>query len=162
MVTGWHVAHLPVRVSEEARPFQSVQEVVVSWSDFSIAGVLLTPRPFRVPFVPKGRFRMTALGVIVQERASVVHPDRSWLAAQRRADRLFLHRSVVDEQDRLLGRLKDVLIDENRLVVTHLVVSRGILGDLLVGSWIVPREAVVAHRAGVIKITSDRAFLSKE
>jgi uncharacterized protein YrrD len=77
-----------------------------------------------------------------------------------RQQRAYLGLPVVDLTGRFYGRLTDVLFDERTLHVTHLVVSRGVLGDLMAGALVVAAQAVLNVEVGEIKIQPSRAPFS--
>ncbi len=153
MLTGWHVAHLPVRLTGKPRVWQRIHEVVVSWPELAIEGFLLTPRPFYAPFVPsRATFRLTGLGLELADAFQVVHKSWRWRRDVLRRNQAFMKRPVSDMSGHLYGRLNDVIFDEMTLKVTHLVVSRGILGDLLFGALIVPDAQISQVSPAAIKI----------
>lgn len=161
MLSSWHLTHLPVRVKGRARPWQVVDEVVVSWQDLVIDGFLLMPRPFRSPFVPsQSRIQVTAMGIEMQDRREVQWKSRRWRRQVLAEQKLFQNRPVVDETGRLYGRLKDVLFDESTFRITHLMVSRGILGDLLSGAFVVPAAEVLEIDGEAVKIYAPGAPFS--
>lgn len=161
MLSAWHVSHLPVWVEGQAQPVQVIDRVVVSWSELVVEGFLLTPTFFRTLFVPAdASFRMTDFGMVVAGRADFVHKTRRWRRETMKRQQGYYNRPVLDCSGRSWGPLKDVLFNESSLRVTHLVVSRGVLGDLLSGALVVAREDVVDLSVQGIKIRSSGAFLS--
>lgn len=161
MVSGWHVAHLPVRVSGEQRVRQMVDKALVSWPDLRIVGFLLMPRPLQIPFVPaQASFKLTGLGLEIRSFGETQRKTRRWRRDMLRQQRAYFGLPVVDSTGRFYGRLKDVLFDERTLHVTHLVVSRGVLGDLMSGALVVAVPDVVTVEVGEIKIQPSRAPFS--
>ncbi|MCL5115570.1 MAG: PRC-barrel domain-containing protein [Firmicutes bacterium] len=153
MVSGWHITHLPVRVSGASRVWRIVDEVVVSWSEFRVEGFLLTPRPFRVLFIPgDAGVTVSTLGIEISERKTAERRSKHWRREVLKKQQQFKNRPVVDQTGRLHGRLKDFLFDERTLQLTHLIVSRGLMGDLLSGAYLVPVGEVTEMEPAAIKI----------
>ncbi len=153
MISGWHITHLPIWVAGRERPWRTVEDVVVNWDDLSIEGFLLPRRPFYALFVPCGpEARVTNVGVEIARRSLVERRPRSWrrevVGRQKRLKNLL----VVDTLGILQGRFRDYLFDEKSLKVTHLVVSRGVLGDLISGALVVPMQEVLEIAGDRIKI----------
>lgn len=161
MLSGWHVAHLPVRINGKSRAYQLVDRVVVSWPELRIEGFLLTPRPFSTPFLEAhASYVLTDFGVAVAQAGEISRRTRRWRRDVLRRERRYHGLAVFDAAGNLQGRLKDVLFDERTLTITHLVVSRGVLGDLLSGALIVSRNEVLALDQEGVKIRHGREPLS--
>ena len=153
MISGWHITHLPIWVAGRERPWRIVEDVVVNWEDFSVEGFLLPRRPFYALFVPGGAgARVSNLGVEIATRSMVERRPRHWrrdvVARQKHLKKM----PVVDTLGILQGRLRDFLFDEKSLRVTHLVISWGVLGDLLTGALVVPVQEVLEMGGDRIKI----------
>ncbi|PSR24111.1 MAG: hypothetical protein C7B45_00410 [Sulfobacillus acidophilus] len=161
MVSGWHVAHLPVRVAGDKRVRQMVDQVLVSWPDLRILGFLLTSRPFQIPFVPvQAAFKLTGVGLEIRSFGETQLKSRRWRRDMLGLQKAYWGLPVVDLTGRFYGRLKDVLFDERTLHVTHLIVSRGVLGDLMEGAMVVRAQDVLDVARGEIKIQPSRAPFS--
>lgn len=154
MVSGWHMAHLPVRVAGSERRWHIIDEVVVSWEEFRLSGFLMAPRPFFVGFLPAHTpdLAVTPTGIEVRSRSVVQRCPRGWRRAVVKEQRRAKNRAVVDQWGRLQGRMKDFMFDERSLAVTYLVVSRGIVGDLISGALMVAVDQVTEVQDQVIKI----------
>ena len=153
MISRWHITHLPIWVSGRERPWNVVEDVVVNWEDFSVEGFLLPRRPFGALFIPSGTgARVTNLGVEITTRSAVERRPRRWRREVLGRDKLLKNRPVVDTLGILQGRFRDYLFDEKSLKVTHLVISRGVLGDLLSGALVVPVPEVLEMGGDRIKI----------
>lgn len=154
MVSGWHIVHLPVRLRGSTRTWQVVDEVVVSWKELRVEGFLLAPRPFGSWFLAGDDriVRVTATGLEVPSVQAAQRMTRRWRRQTVAAQRAYRNGAVVDQWGRLHGRLKDFFFDEKSLSLTFLVVSRGIVGDLLSGARLVPVSEVTEIQPGTIKI----------
>ncbi|MBX5466487.1 MAG: PRC-barrel domain-containing protein [Firmicutes bacterium] len=138
MVTRWHLLHLPVWVAEERRPWRRVQEVLLIWSEGRAAGVVLEHWWPEVLFVPAGEgLAIRPTGVWLAHRSLAVRRPRAWFREQAKSAAQWLGRPVVDGAGQEVGRLKDVVIDEETWTVAGAVISRGLLRDLLDGAWVV-------------------------
>lgn len=158
MLSGWHVAHLPVRLMGRPRVWQMIDQVVVSWPELELDGFLLMPRPLYVPFVPAhATFRLTGMGLELAGTAQVQRRSRRWRRHLLQRHRTFMNQPVTDSGGRLHGRLKDIIFDETTMHVTHVVVSRGVLGDLLSGSLVLPASDVTQITAAAVKIQAPGA-----
>ena len=158
MLSGWHVSHLPVLLADKLQKWQVIDEVVVSWEELKIEGFLLMPRPFHVPFVSsKAGFRLSGMGLVLPNTKEVSRMGRSWRKRMVKQQRAWKGCTILDEGSRPLGRLQDVLFDERTLRVTHLVASRGMVGDLLWGSLVIARDDILKLTPSVIKIRTGRA-----
>ncbi|NMP22487.1 PRC-barrel domain-containing protein [Sulfobacillus harzensis] len=156
MVSGWHVTHLPVRLAGQHHARQLVEEVVVSWDELRVTGFVLTPRLLSSWFLiaDEETVSVSTTGVVAASRQPLERRTRRWRKQVVRMQRSMRGRPVVDQWGRLQGRLKDVLFDESSFRLVSLVVSRGILGDLLSGALIVPISELTEVAPGAIKISA--------
>ena len=153
MISGWHVTRLPVRVVGSTHSWRVVEEVVVSWPELAIEGFLLASRPFRPLFLPTtDALAVTPFGLEIVSPDQVVRRNRSWRKHVIGLQRQYKNRPVVDERGVVQGRLKDFLFDEGSMRLTHLIVSRGILGDLISGALVIPVKAIRDLTHNTIKI----------
>ncbi len=153
MVTRWHLLRLPVRVQGRPRNWTLVQEVVVDWSSMTVEGFVLDSSPFRTLFLPsQNGVRVTPTGVEIVTRAVVEKRTRHWRQERIHNDWIYRRRQIYDGNGGVVGLLKDLVIDEETLVVRRIIVSRGLLADLLHGSVVVPVEQISQDAAGQIKI----------
>ncbi len=158
MLSGWHVSHLPVKLVGSMRKWQVIDQVVVSWEELEIEGFLLMPRPFYIPFVPSSAvFQLSGMGLVLPDPRQISRRSRSWRRKVMKRQRVWMGLAVFDEGGRLLGRVQDVLFDEETLQITHVVISRGLLGDLLWGALAVSRQDVIELAPSAIKIRAARA-----
>lgn len=157
MLSGWHLARLPVYLKGQRRAIQTIEKVVVSWPELAVAGFVLRPRPFFVPFVSaRTRCEITGTGLWLESVESIERRTRAWRREAFRIAALYENAPVYDTANGLLGHLQDIAIDAAGSQVTHLVVTRGVLGDLLHGALIVPRTLVVSAAPGKVKIYAPR------
>ena len=153
MVTRWHLLRLPVRVQGRLRHWTLVQEVVVDWHSMTVEGFVLESSPFRTLFLPsQNGVRVTPTGIEILTRALVEKRTRRWRRDRIHDDWIHRRRQVYDGTGGAIGLLKDLVIDEETLVVRRIIVSRGLLADLLQGSLIVPVEQLAQDATGQIKI----------
>jgi sporulation protein YlmC with PRC-barrel domain len=162
MLSGWHMTHLPVRIRPRSHPWKVVDEVVVSWPTLTVEGFALVPRIFGTPFLGHGdAVVVTTLGIEIKDKRQVQVKSRRWRMEALRRDQQFRRRPVIDQTGQLCGRVLDFLFDEQTWHVTHLIVSRGILGDLVQGALIVPIADIMEMGGQVIKISRTGAPLSE-
>ncbi|PSR34061.1 MAG: hypothetical protein C7B46_07310 [Sulfobacillus benefaciens] len=153
MVTRWHLLRLPVRVQGRLRHWTLVQEVVVDWQSMTVEGFVLESSPFRTLYLPsQNGVRVTPTGIEILTRALVEKRTRRWRRDRVHEDWIYRRRQVYDGTGGAIGLLKDLVIDEETLVVRRIIVSRGLLADLLQGSLIVPVEQLAQDATGQIKI----------
>lgn len=152
MVTEWHLRRLPVRITGQARPFTVVEHVVVSWSEGKVQGFILRSRPFQVLYVPASRVLVTETGLQIADRSAVERKTRHWRRMHTTPEAHWRARDVVDSGGRFLGQAKDLVIDDRGLTLSQLVVSRGLLGDLLYGALEFPIAWARWDPSGQIKI----------
>ncbi|MCY0877764.1 MAG: PRC-barrel domain-containing protein [Firmicutes bacterium] len=163
MLSGWHMTHLPVRVRSRPHPWKVVDEVIVSWATLTVEGFVLVPRLFGIPLITRDdRVFLTSLGIEIEDKRQVQMKSRRWKTQAVRRDREFRRHPVVDQTGQLCGRVIDFLFDDKTWHVTHLVVSRGILGDLVSGALIVPIADIMEMGHGVIKISRTGAPFSEK
>ncbi len=160
MLSGWHVAHLPARIQGKTRAFQVIDQVVVSWEEFVVEGFLLAPRLFYVPFVPAGAdFSVSEFGLVVSSASQVTIKSRRWRKDVVSRRHWAFTCPIVDEQGRFCGHLNDILFDPVTLKVTYLVISRGILGDVLGGALALSVSDIVQMGPSEVKIRALREVL---
>lgn len=160
MLSGWHVSHLPARIQGKSRAFQVVDQVVVSWEEFVVKGFLLAPRLFYVPFVPaEADFSVSEFGLVVSDASQVANKSRRWRKDIVKRRHQVFSWPIVDEKGQFCGRLKDILFDPSTLKVTHLVISRGILGDVLGGALLLAVGDIVKVGPSEVKIRALREVL---
>ncbi|MDA8193940.1 MAG: PRC-barrel domain-containing protein [Thermaerobacter sp.] len=154
MVTEWHLHHLPVRFEGHDRPWTVVRHVVVDWPQWKVEGFILRTSPLRVLFVGRDGVRVTVTGLEVRGRDAVVRRTRRWRRERMLASGNWRGMPVFAADGRLLGRLQDLVIDAETMTIARLVVSRGLLGDLMQGALQVP-VLRVSEDNGRIKIRRD-------
>lgn len=157
VTTRWHLVHLPVRMEGTPCPWTWVEDVVVGWSERRVEGLLLRSRWFGGLYVAADR-RVTVTGTGVELAGEDVVERRSWRWRRdflRDPGRTLVGRAVVDARDQPLGSVKDLVIDEVNWTVTELVVSRGVVGDLLDGALAVPVWRVDQSITGCMKVAED-------
>lgn len=154
MLSVWHVTHLPVRVTGEQRIRRLVEDVVVSWEEPRVEGFILSPRLFSSWYLPADAERMVVseMGIETLRWDGVERRTRRWTKHHEGVLGRLRNRPVVDQEGRLCGRLKDLIFSEHTFRVEALVVSRGILGDLLSGTVLVPTGDVTEIGGEAIKI----------
>jgi len=153
MVSGWHVTHLPVREVGRERTWRVVDEVIVAWEELVVDGFLLSSGPFRASYLSgTSDTRVTAMGIEILSRQCVERRTRRWRKDVLRRQQAMKNRTVVDQTGRIRGRIKDFLFDEKTLAITHLVVSRGVVGDLLSGAYMVSVKQLTDMVGETIKI----------
>ncbi len=154
MLSAWHIIHLPVKINGRRQDRRLVEGLIVSWAESRIEGFVLTPRLFSACFVPADEksVGVTAMGLDVFRPAVLERRARRWHKSTMREQARMRNRPVVDQWGRLHGRFKDVIFDEKSFRVTALVVSRGVVGDLLSGAVLVPIAEVTEIGAEAIKI----------
>lgn len=153
MVTLWHLTHLPVRVTGQAKPWTIVDEVVVGWPDRKVTGFLLNSGPFRVLFLPvRSGVALTTTGLEMNHRTLVERKSRKWRHRVIHDVPRLKRRAVCDETGQLVGTVKDLVIDEKNMSIVELLVSRGLMEDLLTGGLRVPIDDVEEDGTGPIKI----------
>lgn len=154
MLSAWHIIHLPVKINGRRQDRRLIESLVVSWEESRIEGFVLSPRLFSTWFLPADErsVRVTAMGVDVRHLAVLERRSRGWHRSVMREQARIRNRPVVDQWGRLHGRFKDVIFDEKSFRVTALVVSRGVVGDLLSGAVLVPIAEVTEIGAEAIKI----------
>lgn len=151
MVSGWHVTHLPVRVT--GRQSGVVDQVVVDWDTLVVRGFLLTPRPFRFPWVRAGGYvTVTPTGLEIGSNACVEMISRRHRRSAMGQAQRYRKCPVIDSYGRVIGRLADYFFDEKSFRITHLVISHGILADFLSGAMVLPIENLAALSDEAIKI----------
>jgi uncharacterized protein YrrD len=137
VMTRWHLLHLPVRVADEARAWRRVQEVLFSWPEARVQGLVLDHWWPQVLYLPVGEgVRIDPMGICVSHRGLAMPRSRRWFQREALKTGQWLGRLVRDTSGRELGRVKDIVIDETSLRITGLVISRGLLRDLLDGAWL--------------------------
>ena len=157
MVSRWHLLHLPVTLQEKPGQWGWVENVSIRWPEGVLEGIGVRYGFARCYIAAaNGALTVTRMGIRVrQEQSLEKHSHRWW--------KMFHHQEVLMNQPvwaqngELLGRITDVLIDEDSLVVHDLVVSRGILEDLLHGALLVSRREFEIDSDGRIKISPHRA-----
>ncbi len=155
MVTRWHLLRLPVRVEGHQRHLTLVKNVVVDWSDLVLQGFVLESGPFRTLFLPADAgVRITTTGIEMASRSLVQRRNRRWRKQWVQSDWIYGRLLVHDPQDRVVGMVKDLIIDEDTLQVQSVVVSRGLLADLLYGALVVSAPTIWQDVSGKIKIDS--------
>ena len=82
--------------------------------------------------------------------------SRLWWNA-RHQQKVIMNQPIWSKTGELVGRVKDFMIDEVSLAVHDIVVSQGVLEDLLHGALIVSTRELVIDFDGRIKIISNRA-----
>lgn len=158
MVTRWHLLHLPVQIDGASRPYSFVQEVVIGWPERKLLGILIGFRWFRPRYIPIGPgVSVTTMGITLTSPQLIEVKTRRWWKNYMRQGWALKDHPVVGEEGQLLGIVKDVMIDEDTLVVHELIASRGVLGDLLQGALILPAKDVVEDSSGEIKMIPDGA-----
>jgi sporulation protein YlmC with PRC-barrel domain len=157
VLSGWHLSHLPVRLVGRRRAVQTIDKVVVSWPELTLAGFLLRPRPFFIPFVPaQGKTRLTDTGLVLESLQSIERKSRRWRRDTLQVAALYEKMPVYDSGNHLVGHVQDIAIDAAALQITHLVVTRGVLGDLLHGALLIPRRRVLSITPDKVKIHISR------
>lgn len=153
MISGWHLTNLPVWVSGNARPVSRVDELVVSWETRSLEGLLLAPRWCLPVFLPIGNdVRLTDMGVTLGHRSTMLRRPRKFRRHILRMNAAWKGRVVVSQGGRLYGRLKDVVIDQETASISYLVISRGVVGDLMLGASLVPIQQLTEFGERTVKI----------
>jgi len=150
MISGWHIVHLPVRLMGRSRPVTVVEQVIVSWPDLWVTGFLLASPPFRFRFLPARQdLRITVTGVEIPSLKVIERRSRRWVREQQKAQKWWQNWPVESGDGQMVGRVKDFFFDEKSLAITHVVISRGIVGDLLSGAWVLEREALQFTDEGI-------------
>jgi sporulation protein YlmC with PRC-barrel domain len=135
------LVHMPCRVAGESRATALVDRVLVSPLDLAVQGFLLTPRLFWRDFLPASPLvHMTATGLEIAHRQLIERRPRRCLVAQPDWLRQVTGQPVWDADGQQVGRVSDALVDAERLCVTHVIVSRGVIGDLLSGALVINVE----------------------
>jgi sporulation protein YlmC with PRC-barrel domain len=142
-MTAWQVHNLPVEIA--GQPIGAVVRVAVDWDRARVAGFVIGYRVGSARFVPFGP------GVAVDDRGvhlggpgAVETIRRSVLDRLAAAD--WRDRPVWDKTGRVVGRIQDVEFDPATGAVHAVWVSRGVLGDLWHGMYLV--SAAVLHEDG--------------
>ncbi len=149
MVTRWHLINLPVRLVGRARHWTVVENVVISWPAGQVEGFTLHSGPFRTLFLPVGPgVAITPTGIEFAHRGLVERRSRRWVKQKIREDWVTRRIPVHDALDQLLGNIKDAVIDEKTVEVTDLVISQGLLADLLAGSLRLPLATLALNENG--------------
>lgn len=154
MLSAWDITRLPIKIDGRQQGRRLVEGLVVSWEESRIEGFVLTPRLFSAWFVPahEKSVGVTAMGLEVLRPRALERRSRGWHRSAMREQARIRNRPVVDQWGRLHGRLKDVIFDEKSFRLTALVVSRGVVGDLLSGAVLVPIPEVTEIGPEAIKI----------
>lgn len=155
MVTRWHLINLPVRLAGQARHWTVVKHVMITWPAGKVSGFTLHSGPFRTLFLPVGpAVGITPTGIEFTRRDLLERRSRKWIKQQLQEDWVSRHMPMHDSRGRLLGIVKDAVLDEMSMEVKDLVVSQGLLADLLGGSLRVPLSTVrcIEDGSGATKI----------
>lgn len=155
MVSSWHLIHLPVRFYGEDRAWSVVDEVLISVYTWEVEGFILQSRPFRALYLPADApHRVTPTGVEIPHKDILVRHTSRWRKERLNTAPQIKDRVVLGPNEAVVGRVKDVLIDEQSLRIEGLVVSRGVVGDLLSGALVLPVSNLAVPPQGSIKILS--------
>ncbi len=137
MITRWHLLNLPVYFSGHRYTGLRVSELLMDWPSPTLQAFLLRRR-WRLYVLPvSADIAITAFGL---EGGTAQHLEtwsrvRVRTALKRTAN--WLHAPVVDETDRPLGFVRDLVLGERRDELQGLVISQGLLQDLWNGATIV-------------------------
>ncbi len=156
MVTRWHLLHLPIRVSGQQRTLGFADELIVRWPDAVIEGFRVRVGVSRW-FVPRQIVRVAAVALEISDRRLMEsRPRKWWLARPEYWD--YANQPIFEDNGNLVGRIKDLMIDEKTLAVHQVVISRGLLADLITGTLRIPVHHLREDEAGRIKIGTGGAF----
>ncbi len=158
MVSRWHLLHLPVTLYGKAGHWGWVEDIVIRWPEGVIDGfgVRTAISRFYIPAEPEV-VSVTLMEIQLRRRSYALKRPRSWWKTLH-AQKLVMNRPVWRDNGDLVGRIKDLIIDENSLAVHQIVISRGLLEDLLHGALLVPTHEIREDADGKIKIFSNRAI----
>lgn len=155
MVTRWHLINLPVRLVGQTRHWTVVKQVVIAWPSGKVAGFTLHSGPFRTLFLPASpSVAITTTGIELSRRDLLERRSRKWAKQQLQSDWVSRRMPMHDATGQLLGIVKDAVLDEISMEVKDLVVSQGLLADLLGGSLRVPLNTIrcIKDETGATKI----------
>ncbi|AUW93484.1 MAG: hypothetical protein C7B44_10980 [Sulfobacillus thermosulfidooxidans] len=150
MVTRWHLLHLPVSIAGRRGSWGWVDDIYCRWPDAVVEGFSVHTAISR-RFVPAEAMRVTPMALLIDTPKYAQKMPRSWWNHRRRQV-VSINQPVRDQDDQLVGRVKDFVIDENSLAIHHIVVSRGLLEDLMTGSLLIPAHQFSIDSNGRIKI----------
>lgn len=94
---------------------------------------------------------MTVTGLELRDRGAIERRSRRWCRQQIERSHRWKGQAVLSSSNRFVGRVKDLVIDAPTMTIARIVVSRGLLEDLLSGALQVP-IVQVADESGRIKI----------
>jgi uncharacterized protein YrrD len=156
MVTRWHLLHLPIRVAGQHHVMGFAEEVIIRWPGAAIEGFgLHSSKGHR--FLPRDSVHVCAMALEIADRSLIETRTRQWWMAQRECWP-FINQPVFAGNGQLIGRVKDVLIDENTLAIHQVVISRGLLADLVAGALLIPVHQFREDETGRIKIGTTGAL----
>lgn len=158
MVSRWHLLHLPVTLQDKQGHWGWVDGMTIRWPEGVVEGFGIHTAIHRF-YIPARLDSLTITHMAIQLRLQrdAEKRSRSWWKAFH-AQPSIINRFVWKESGELVGRIKDVLIDETSLAVHEIVVSRGLLEDLWHGALLVPTRELREDPDGKIKISSNRAI----
>lgn len=156
MVTRWHLLHLPVKVQGKTGPWAWVDDIFIRWPDAVIEGISVRTAVSR-RFISARDLQVSPMALMIGETGMAQKKPRQWWGLHH-GHGLLVNQAVCDSEGHLLGRIKDFVIDENSLAVHHIVVSRGLLEDLMQGSLLIPAHQLQLDNEGRIKIAATGAI----
>ncbi len=143
MVTRWHLINLPVRLRGHSRHGTVIKDVVIEWPSGQVTGFILHSNVFRSRFLPLcPGVAITPRGVELAHRGLIEPRPRKWVKQTLQLDWITRRIPVHNAHGQLLGILNDAVIDEHSGLVKDLVISQGLLADLIKGSLRLPLDTL--------------------